>query len=449
MQQNIRTKLTKFAAIGLSSAMLLVSTPLTFADAAETQNPIVVNQKEAANQALQAYLADSNGLFIPKATAETVKLPFSGELYYGYELLKDDEAKKAWNVIMRELLAYDPNGERTGVTYGVLPSGVGTITINLQELGVNVKSSNLPNLRSNLGNSEPRLFYLNGGQDIKKDTDDTVQTITYYVQKGYAKDNKYQKTLINMEERASQILSVVDERMTDAQKVAAIYNKLHSSTKYVKNNGHWIMTGPLLEGGGICGGISYAFQYLLQRAGIEAIYTTGGSDAGYHAWNYMKVDGEWYFADSTWGSNRWLLKGESSLSSHRRYNTFPTMPTLAKADYNLNKATFNVAEANVNEIVEVVKEVLSDKSVKLNNIKAIVAGNPVNDKYAGMKAELAVKDKLEQAFANIDGTFEIVIHNSTDSKTVDEMIERDLTITYQLDNGKETYTYKKGKITKQ
>ena len=43
MQQNIRRKLTKFAAIGLSSAMLLVSTPLTFADAAETQNPIVAN----------------------------------------------------------------------------------------------------------------------------------------------------------------------------------------------------------------------------------------------------------------------------------------------------------------------------------------------------------------------------------------------------------------------
>ena len=449
MQRNLKSKFKKFTTIGLASAMLLTATPLNFANAEGTQTPVATTNQEVAKQALQSYLSDSKGLFTAKATAETVNLPFSSELYYGYELLQDEEAKKAFEVIMRELLAYDPTTTRTGVTYGVDKNNVGTITINLQELGVNVKASNISNIRTPLGNSDPRLFYLNGGQDIKKDRNGIAQTVTYYVPSGYAKDDKYQKTLLEMEKRASEILSVVDERMTDAQKVAVLYNKFRSMTKYTKNNGHWIMTGPLLEGGGICGGYSYAFQYLLQRAGIETIWARNYD----HAWNYAKIDGEWYLVDSTWGSNTWLLRGKSSLSSHNPWkNSYGVLPTIAEKDYDLSKTKFNVAEAdakdNINQVVQAVKDVLSDKSVKLSDIKAIVAGNPVNESYRGLKAEVQVKEMLEQKFANIEGTFEIVIHNSTGSETVDEMIERDLTITYQLDGNKDTYTYKQGEIKK-
>jgi len=447
MQQNIRTKLTKFAAIGLSSAMLLVSTPLTFADAAETQNPVVVNKQEAANQALQAYLADSNGLFIPKATAETVNLPFSSELYYGHSLL-GSESQKAWDIVVRELLAFDSNKKYDGaITLKVLDNGVGRLTFDFQKLGINAPVSEVKHFNTYLKNSEARMFHLNGQSTMSDAEKVNVTTLSFDIQAHYTKPGQYQKTLLNMEKRTSELLSVVDERMTDAQKVAALYNKFRTSTKYVKNSGHWIMTGPLLEGGGICGGYSWAFQYLLQRAGIEAIYATGGTSLGYHAWNYMELDGKWYFADSTWGGNQWLLKGESSLTSHKRYSPMP-MPELAKADYDLSKTVFNVAEENVKDVVEVVKEVLSDKSVKLNNIRAIVAGNPVNKEYSGTTAETAVKNKLEQAFANIDGTFEIVIHNSTGSKTATDVVAKDLTVTYKLDNGKETYTYKNGKITK-
>ena len=445
MQRNLKSKFKKFTTIGLASAMLLTATPLNFANAEGTQTPVATTNQEVAKQALQSYLADSKGLFTAKATAETVNLPFSSELYYGYELLQDEEAKKAFEVIMRELLAYDPTTKRTGVTYGINKNNVGTITINLQELGVNVKASNISNIRTPLGNSDPRLFYLNGGQNIKKDSNGIAQTVTYYVPSGYAKDDKYQKTLLEMEKRASEILSVVDERMTDAQKVAVLYNKFRSMTKYTKNNGHWIMTGPLLEGGGICGGYSYAFQYLLQRAGIETIWARNYD----HAWNYAKIDGEWYLVDSTWGGNSWLLRGKSSLSSHNPWNnSYGVVPKIAENNYDLNKTKFNVAEANVNDVVQAVEDVLSDKSVKLSDIKAIVAGNPVNESYRGLKAEVQVKEMLEQKFANIEGTFEIVIHNSTGSETVDEMIERDLTITYQLDGNKDTYTYKQGEIKK-
>lgn len=341
---------------------------------------------------------------------------------------------------MRELLAYNPDVERKGVTYGTLASGVGTITIDLQELGVNVLAANLANMRNNMANSEPRLFYLNGGQDIKKDNNGIAQTITYYVQAGYAKDSKYQETLLAMEERASEILSVVDKRMTDAQKVAALYNKFTKSTRYVKNNGHWIMTGPLLEGGGICGGYSYAFQYLLQRAGIEAIYTRDVD----HAWNYMKVDGEWYFADSTWGTDRWLLKGVSSLSTHKHWQTFATMPQLAENDYDLSKTKFNGAEADATyaTVVNVVKEVLEEHVHELDQIDDVYMIEPSTIEFVGNEVEEAVAEEIREGMeGNFTGSLSVVLRDYDSFATVEEFLTEGLTVGYQASDDTPYYYY--------
>lgn len=451
MQQNIRTKLTKFAAIGLSSAMLLVSTPLTFADAAETQNPVVVNKQEAANQALQAYLADSNGFYIQTATAEQMTLPFAPELYYGRSLLSE-EGQKTWDFVVKELLAFNPSkGFSDGISYEVVSNGHGKLTFDLEALNIKAPIDDIKKFNRYLNASDARMFHVrNWGQEYKTDENGFAKTVSFYIPGVYAHDTDYQDTLQGLEAFTSEVLSVLHPRMTDAQKVKALMDKYRSGMSYAWGGGKEIgnAVGALTNRIAICGGYSFGFQYILQRAGIEAIYMTGDTKAGYHAWNYAKIDDEWYFFDSTWGFPH-MFKGESSVESHnpRKTQHFDQLPKLAEKDYDQNLAKFDYAQGNIESIVQVVEDTL--KGVKLGNIRAIVAGNPVNEEYSGTTAEVAVKNKLEAAFANIEGTFEIVIHNSTDSKTVDEMIERDLTITYKLDNVKETYTYKKGKITKQ
>lgn len=447
MKQNKTKKLTKLTSAVLAAAMVLSALPFNYAAAAETKSTVIVNQK-VANQVQIAYLADSNGYFVQNASVDQVGLPFSPELYYGRSLLSTG-GQQAWDYVVRELLAFNPTKEYDNLER--LQNGSGRLTFNLKELGIEAPIHDIKNFNGYLVNSEPRMFHITG-LECKYDREGTVETVSFYIQSGYMKDNAYQNTLLGMEKRTSEFLSLIDERMTDAQKVAVLYNKFNSSTHYTKNAGHWIMTGPLLYGGGICGGYSWAFQYLLQRAGIEAIYTTGDTDLGYHAWNYMNIDGKWYFADSTWGSNRWLLKGESSLKSHRRYNTFPKMPTLSKTDYDLSLTKFNAndveANENIDQIIKVVKDALNDNKVNIAGIRAIVAGNPANTTFSGMDTEVYVKNIIEKQFANIPGTFEIVIHNSTDSTTADEIINNNLTITYQQEDGGTTYTYKKGKVSK-
>ena len=63
--------------------------------------------------------------------------------------------------------------------------------------------------------------------------------------------------------------------------------------------------GPLIEGKGVCLGYAETFRLLMDMAGIECITVTG---AGFqnrenHAWNMVKLNGEWYCVDPTWDLN--------------------------------------------------------------------------------------------------------------------------------------------------
>lgn len=54
--------------------------------------------------------------------------------------------------------------------------------------------------------------------------------------------------------------------------------------------------------GSVCAGYSKAIQYLLNRSGIECSYVAGEAiGQGAHAWNIVRVDGDYYYLDATWG----------------------------------------------------------------------------------------------------------------------------------------------------
>ena len=55
----------------------------------------------------------------------------------------------------------------------------------------------------------------------------------------------------------------------------------------------------LVLGRSVCAGYARAFQYLMCRMGIPTYYCTGSSE-GSHAWNIVKLGGEYYNVDLTW-----------------------------------------------------------------------------------------------------------------------------------------------------
>lgn len=60
--------------------------------------------------------------------------------------------------------------------------------------------------------------------------------------------------------------------------------------------------GLLVGRKGICTGYSYTFALLMDLAGIECVTVPGTAHGGAdeHAWNLVKLDGEWYAVDATW-----------------------------------------------------------------------------------------------------------------------------------------------------
>lgn len=104
----------------------------------------------------------------------------------------------------------------------------------------------------------------------------------------------------------------VTPEMSDYDKELALYTWLTTHTDY--DQSHYSKRGaprtsyepygPLIKGTGVCLGYAETFRLLMDMAGIECITVTG---AGFrneenHAWNMVRLNGEWYCADPTWDS---------------------------------------------------------------------------------------------------------------------------------------------------
>lgn len=104
----------------------------------------------------------------------------------------------------------------------------------------------------------------------------------------------------------------------------------------------------------VCAGYAKAFQYLLQKAGLTCAYIEGDiTDNGEnraHAWNLLKINGTYTFADPTWGDPNYnndtvdthapkiiysylcMTSEEMSRSNHVPVSTY-TLPDCTSADY--------------------------------------------------------------------------------------------------------------------
>lgn len=67
---------------------------------------------------------------------------------------------------------------------------------------------------------------------------------------------------------------------------------------YISSGLPWTAYGSLVRKDATCQGYTLAYEYLLSRAGIESVYL--GSDSMNHAWNAVRIGGQWYHVDVTW-----------------------------------------------------------------------------------------------------------------------------------------------------
>lgn len=62
--------------------------------------------------------------------------------------------------------------------------------------------------------------------------------------------------------------------------------------------------GVFVDKKAVCAGYARAYQFLLNRMGIECTYVVGKChEGGSHAWNLIKLEGDYYYVDVTWGDS--------------------------------------------------------------------------------------------------------------------------------------------------
>ena len=82
-------------------------------------------------------------------------------------------------------------------------------------------------------------------------------------------------------------------------------------------------------GGGVCNSKAIMLYRLAKEAGLEVLYVVGQGNRGSHAWNMVKIDGNWYHIDNTW--NRGHYEGDSE------YEYFNNRDYYLKGDETMRK----------------------------------------------------------------------------------------------------------------
>lgn len=180
----------------------------------------------------------------------------------------------------------------------------------------------------------PELFYVDfnkiGKKCIKSDKYRVIlyceEGENYYINSVSSKED-VEKMEQDIKSATSQIMNDLKNLSSDYDKIKRVHDYLIETIEYTKTENAYNIYGALVEKKCVCEGYALAFQYFMNELDINSIIVCGDVKYGdgtlwllgdKHAWNYVKVDGNWYAVDTTWDDveNReykYFLKGQTSM----------------------------------------------------------------------------------------------------------------------------------------
>lgn len=101
---------------------------------------------------------------------------------------------------------------------------------------------------------------------------------------------------------------ITDNSMTPVEKVKAVHDYIVLHTQYDQDNyeKHTIPNrsyhpeGVILYGTAVCQGYAETFDIFMYALGIKSQMEFGYAGSSSHAWNLVKLNGNWYQVDTTW-----------------------------------------------------------------------------------------------------------------------------------------------------
>lgn len=139
---------------------------------------------------------------------------------------------------------------------------------------------------------------------------------------------------------ADELLKGITPSMPEFEREMLLHDRLAKSITYDLNEEYAHNAyGALVNGRAVCDGYTQAFQYLLQRVGIQSFMVTGAGNGGNHAWNIVRIDGKYYNVDLTWDD-------QESDTFHAYFNLTDER---IKEDHTFDTTVYRIPECNSTE----------------------------------------------------------------------------------------------------
>ena len=210
------------------------------------------------------------------------------ELYYAYHHL-DGEKQKIYLEVLDAL-----TGMKSGVPLSTLDKSVLDVVFAC------------------VMNDHPELFYTDGYQYTEYTIGGTVTGLTFSGKYSMT-DAEAEQAKLMIEQRLAECFQQVPLNEDEYSTVRYLYEWLIDHTEYdrtAENNQN--IRSVFLQGRSVCQGYAKAMQYMLQKAGIQCVLVTGFTNGERHGWDLVRVNGEYYYLDPTWGDASYASGGTES-----------------------------------------------------------------------------------------------------------------------------------------
>ena len=235
----------------------------------------------------------------------------SGDTFSSKKLSKADISKEVSEYINDKAFRYAGSllsgSEKNAYDKLLLGVLLQAKSIDIRDYKLNVEQ--LKKVYACLRNDYPELFWIGYDCEIYNSGSKITECLPNYI---YDKET-VRLMISNITQIRDRIIKLT-ENMNDYQKAMFVFEyivdntvydtsaiKVHEtgvediSIEYARN-----IYGTLINRRAICEGYAKTYQYLAQSLGIDCLYITGFSKNQGHAWNYVKLEGEWYGMDVTW-----------------------------------------------------------------------------------------------------------------------------------------------------
>lgn len=162
-------------------------------------------------------------------------------------------------------------------------------------------------------NDHPELFYVEGYSYTRYTRGERITAVVfsgaYSIDRETAESRREE-----IEAAAAEILSGIAGDADQYTRVKYVYDTIIRETDYdpsAPDNQN--VYSVFVNHRSVCQGYAKATQYLLNRLGVECTLVLGtveteeGQEG--HAWNLVRVDGNYYYVDATWGDASYSLQG--------------------------------------------------------------------------------------------------------------------------------------------